>query len=118
VTLAPNPDAVSGFFNTFSGIFIFLIAVATTMNTISGEFETGSNLGYLLIQLVLNPSAVLNFCGVRFGPGGREGEIFTASSDTVATVALRALAVAIVYLAALLVVSWYAFRRSQIVESA
>src|SRR5207247_10002128 len=42
VTLAPNPDAVSGFFNTFSGIFIFLIAVATTMNTISGEFETGS----------------------------------------------------------------------------
>jgi len=31
---------------------------------------------------------------------------------------LRALAVAIVYLAALLVVSWYAFRRSQIVESA
>jgi len=261
VTLAPNPDAVSGFFNTFSGIFIFLIAVATTMNTISGEFETGSitplltkpvskntvflgkivasfltliaiyafltvyvivgsvviegsqnnlllaplglfgltlatmvwasmvillgtlsksslvaalgsfgvfigvtivgtilssvygqtsvlfyapgggangstgscetfprsgtnfatgtdNLGYLLIQLVLNPSAVLNFCGVRFGPGGREGEIFTASSDTIATVALRALVVAIVYLGALLVVSWYAFRRSQIVESA
>ena len=259
--MAPNPDAVSGFFNTFNGIFLFLIAVATTMNTISGEFETGSitplltkpvskntvflgkivasfltliaiyafltvyvivgsvviegsqnnlllaplglfgltlatmvwasmvillgtlsksslvaalgsfgvfigvtivgtilssvygqtsvlfyapgggangstgscetfprsgtnfatgtdNLGYLLIQLVLNPSAVLHFCGVRFGPGGREGEIFTASSDTVATVALRALAVAIVYLAALLVVSWYAFRRSQIVESA
>src|SRR6266487_3019979 len=82
-------------------------------------FATGTdNLGYLLIQLVLNPSAVLNFCGVRFGPGGREGEIFTASSDTVATVALRALVVAIVYLAVLLVVSWYAFRRSQIVESA
>jgi len=262
VTLAPNPDAVSGFFNGFNGIFLFLIAVATTMNTISGEFETGSitplltkpiskntvfvgkiaasfltllaiyafltvyvtvgavviegpqnniqlaplglfgltlatmvwasmvvllgtlsksslvaalgsfgvfigvtivgailssvygqtsilfyapgggatgstgsceavrgestiatgtdNLGYLLIQLALSPSTVLNFCGVRINPGGRGGgvELFTSASDTIATIALRALVVAIVYLAGLLVVSWYAFRRSQIVESA
>lgn len=77
------------------------------------------NLGYLLIQLALDPSTVLNFCGVRIGPGGRGGgTLFTAASDTIATIALRALLVATVYLTALLVVSWYAFRRSQIVESA
>src|SRR5207247_10337735 len=40
-TLAPNPDAVSGFFNTFSGIFIFLISVSTPMIKISVVFVPG-----------------------------------------------------------------------------
>ena len=42
VPLTPNSNVVFDFFNGLSGIFLFLIAVATTMNTISGEFETGS----------------------------------------------------------------------------
>jgi ABC-type transport system involved in multi-copper enzyme maturation permease subunit len=42
VPLTQNSNVVFGFFNGLSGIFLFLIAVATTMNTISGEFETGS----------------------------------------------------------------------------
>jgi ABC-type transport system involved in multi-copper enzyme maturation permease subunit len=36
-----NPNVVVEFFNGL-GIFLFLIGVATTMNTVSGEFETGS----------------------------------------------------------------------------
>jgi len=42
VPLTLNSNIVFDFFNGLSGIFLFLIAVATTMNTISGEFETGS----------------------------------------------------------------------------
>src|SRR5438093_13091157 len=42
VPLSPNSNVVFDFFNGLSGIFLFLIAVATTMNAISGEFETGS----------------------------------------------------------------------------
>jgi len=42
VTLQPNPNVVFNFYDGISGIFLFLIALATTMNTISGEFETGS----------------------------------------------------------------------------
>jgi len=260
VTLTADPNAVTGFFNGINGIFLFLIAVATAMNTISGEFETGSitplltkpvskntvflgkivasfltllgmyafltvyvtvgalvidgtqnnlqlaplglvgitlatmvwasvvillgtlsknslvaalgsfgvyigitivgavlgtiygqtsilfyapgggatgstslcergvgttfstgtdNLGYLLIQLVLNPNTILNFCGVRISPGGRgEGvQLFTSASDPMSTAALRALGVSLAYIAILLLVSWYAFRRSQIIES-
>ncbi len=82
------------------------------------SFSTGTdNLGYLLMQWVLNPDSTLNFCGVRFR-GGSMAETFLSSSSTFADVALRALGVTAVYLAVLLVVSWYAFHRSQIIESA
>jgi ABC-type transport system involved in multi-copper enzyme maturation permease subunit len=83
-----------------------------------GSFSTGTdNLGYLLMQWVLNPNSTLNFCGVRFR-GGNMAETFLSSSDTIANVTLRALGVTAVYLAVLLAVSWYAFHRSQIIESA
>src|SRR3989475_13171080 len=42
VPLSPNSNVVFDFFNGLSGIFLFLIGVATTMNAISGEFETVS----------------------------------------------------------------------------
>ena len=257
-TLAQNPNTVTGFFGGFSGIFLFLIAVATAMNTISGEFETGSitplltkpvskntvfvgkivasvltliaiyafltvyvmvasliiqgpqnnlqlaplgllgmtvatmvwasfvillgtlsksslvsalgsfgvyigltiagailgsvfgqtevlfyapgpgatgstfvcgrgegatfatgtdNLGYLLIQLAINPNTILNYCGVRFRAGTQAGELFTASTGTIADAAFRALGISAAYVVILLLASWYAFRRSQIVES-
>ena len=71
-------------------------------------FATGTdNLGYLLMQWALNPNTTLNFCSLG-----------SAASDTIANVALRALGVAAVYLVGLLALSWYAFRRSQIIESA
>src|SRR5260370_24632780 len=260
VTLTPNSNVVFGFFNGLSGIFLFLIAVATTMNTISGEFETGSitplltkpvskntvflgkitasfltllgiyafltiyvtiggiliegsqnniqlvplglaglilatmvwgslvillgtlsksslvaalgsfgawigvtiagsilgsvfgqtailfyapwggatgrtagsgtgrldaggtfatetdNLRYMLKQWALSGSTTLNFCGFRFRAGATE--TFLASSDTIANVALRDLGVTLAYLAVFLFLSWYAFRRAQIIESA
>jgi ABC-type transport system involved in multi-copper enzyme maturation permease subunit len=84
-------------------------------------FGTGTdNLGYLLIQLFVAPSNVLNFCGVKINPAGKGTgvQLFISSSSTTATVALRALGVAIAYIVVLLVISWYAFRRSQITESA
>jgi len=82
-----------------------------------GTFATGTdNLGYLLMQWALNGSNTLNFCGFRFRGGATE--TFLASSDTIANVALRDLGVTLAYLAVFLFLSWYAFRRSQIIESA
>jgi ABC-type transport system involved in multi-copper enzyme maturation permease subunit len=80
-------------------------------------FATGTdNLGYMLMQWVLNGSTTLNFCGFRFRAGATE--TFLASSDTIANVALRDLGVTLAYLAVFLFLSWYAFRRAQIIESA
>jgi ABC-type transport system involved in multi-copper enzyme maturation permease subunit len=82
-----------------------------------GNFATGTdNLAYMLMQWVLNGSTTLNFCGFRFRAGATE--TFLASSDTIANVALRDLGVTIAYLAVFLFLSWYAFRRAQIIESA
>ncbi len=83
----------------------------------SSTFATGTdNLAYMLMQWVMNGSTTLNFCGQRFR--ARVIETFLASSDTIANVALRDLGVTLAYLAAFLFVSWYAFRRAQIIESA
>jgi len=76
-----------------------------------GTFATGTdNLGYMLMQWALNGSTTLNFCGFRFRGG--------ATEDTIANVALRDLGVTLAYLAVFLFLSWYAFRRAQIIESA
>jgi ABC-type transport system involved in multi-copper enzyme maturation permease subunit len=80
-------------------------------------FATGTdNLGYMLMQWALNGGNTLNFCGFRFRGGATE--TFLASSDTIANVALRDLGVTLAYLAVFLFLSWYAFRRAQIIESA
>ena len=80
-------------------------------------FNTGTdNLGYMLLQWVLNGAQTLNFCGIRFRMSAQE--IFTASSDTIANVAFRDLGVTAIYLVIFLGLSWYAFHRSQIIESA
>jgi len=82
-----------------------------------GSFATGTdNLGTMLMQWALNGGNTLNFCGFRFRGGATE--TFLASSDTIANVALRDLGVTLAYLAVFLFLSWYAFRRSQIIESA
>jgi len=82
-----------------------------------GTFGTGTdNLGYMFMQWALNGSNALNFCGFRFRGGVTE--TFLASSDTIANVALRDLGVTLAYLAVFLFLSWYAFRRAQIMESA
>jgi ABC-type transport system involved in multi-copper enzyme maturation permease subunit len=82
-----------------------------------GTFATGTdNLGYILMQFALNGNTTLNFCGFRFRAGATE--TFLASSDTIANVALRDLGVTLAYLAVFLFLSWYAFRRAQIIESA
>jgi ABC-type transport system involved in multi-copper enzyme maturation permease subunit len=80
-------------------------------------FSTGTdNIGYMLIQWVLNPNSTLNFCGTRIR--GMTAESFLSSSASIGDAALRTLAVTATYLAVFLIASWYAFRRSQIVESA
>jgi ABC-type transport system involved in multi-copper enzyme maturation permease subunit len=82
-----------------------------------GAFATGTdNLGYMLMQWALNGSTILDFCGFRFRGGATE--TFLASSDTIANVALRDAGVTLAYLAVFLFLSWYAFRRAQIIESA
>jgi len=70
----------------------------------------------MLMRWVLNPGQVLNFCGFQFRASGNPTTTLLAS-DTFANVAFRDLWVSLVYVAALLLLSWFAFRRSQIVES-
>lgn len=80
-------------------------------------FFTGTNdLGFVLMRWALNPDLAVNFCGFRFSRGMTEPTLLAA--DTVSGVTLRALEVTMVYVAGLLLLSWYAFRRTQITESA
>ena len=93
------------------------VCTNATLEAGNNTFGTGTdNLGYMIMQWAMNGSTTLNFCGTRFS--GRAIETFLASSDTIANVALRDLGVTLAYLAVFLFVSWYAFRRSQIIESA
>lgn len=80
-------------------------------------FTTGTDaLASMLMRWVLNPDQVLKFCGFQFrAMGAPTGTIL--ASDTFANVAFRDLWVSLVYIAALLLLSWFAFRRSQISES-
>jgi ABC-type transport system involved in multi-copper enzyme maturation permease subunit len=80
-------------------------------------YVTGTDgLASMLMQWVLNPGQILNFCGFQFRAGGNTIPA-TLSSDTFANVAFRDLWVSLVYIAALLLLSWFAFRRSQVAES-
>ena len=80
-------------------------------------FSTGTDaLASMLMRWVLNPGQVLNFCGFQFRASGAPTATLL-SSDTFADVAFRDLWVSLVYVAGLLLLSWFAFRRSQIVES-
>jgi len=80
-------------------------------------FSTGTDaLASMLMRWVLNPGQVLNFCGFQFRAAGAPTATLL-SSDTFANVAFRDLWVSLVYVAGLLFLSWFAFRRSQIVES-
>ena len=98
-------------------------AMATTrqcLGNIGGENPTtlGSGtdwLGRLLAEWIVNPNLFLNYCGLRFR-GGISSEIIPLSSDTISTMALRSLGVGLVYIIGLLAISWYAFRRTQILE--
>jgi len=80
-------------------------------------FSTGTDaIASMLMRWVLNPGQVLNFCGFQFRARGAPSTTLLAS-DNFANVAFRDLWVSLVYIAALLLLSWFAFRRSQIVES-
>lgn len=80
-----------------------------------GGLSTGTNaVGLLLMEWLRDPGLTLNFCGFRF-TGGMQ-EVFLASSDSIGTVASRAVGVSLAYVGVLLFVSWLAFRRSEIVE--
>ncbi len=81
------------------------------------SFSTGTDgLASMVMQWVLNPGQVLNFCGFRFRAAGAPTTTLL-SSDTIGNVAFRDLWVSLVYVFGLLLLSWFAFRRSQIVES-
>ena len=80
-------------------------------------YTTGTDgLASMLMNWVLTPGQVLNFCGFRFRAAGMV-TTEALSSDTFANVAFRDLWVSLVYIAGLLLLSWFAFRRSQISES-
>jgi len=81
----------------------------------SETFATGTdNLGFLLMKFVQSPNLIVNFCGFRFsGPN----QTFLLASDSIATVVARSLGVTVAYIAILIFLSWYAFRRAQITES-
>jgi ABC-type transport system involved in multi-copper enzyme maturation permease subunit len=74
-------------------------------------------LGRLLVEWIIHPDIVMNYCGVRFIAGRGGGQVATfLSSDPISTVALRSLGVGLAYILALMGISWAAFRRTQILE--
>ncbi len=78
-------------------------------------FPTGTNaLGTLLMQWVLEPSLRLSFCGFRFA--ANNPETYLISTEPFSSVALRALGVSLAYIGALLLISWFIFRRAEIAE--
>jgi ABC-type transport system involved in multi-copper enzyme maturation permease subunit len=80
------------------------------------QMGTGTDaLGLLLVQWVLTPGLILNFCGVRFGGQGPP-EPFFISSEPISATLLRTVGVSFFYIVALLAVSWFAFRRTQVLE--
>ena len=83
----------------------------------ANTYTTGTDgLASMLMGWILTPGQVLNFCGFRFRAMANPTTT-TLSSDTFANVAFRDLWVSLVYIAGLLLLSWFAFRRSQIAES-
>ena len=83
----------------------------------ANAYNTGTDgLASMLMNWVLTPGQVLNFCGFQFRAGGGMSAT-TLSSDTIANIAFRDLWVSLVYIAGLLLLSWFAFRRSQVAES-
>ncbi len=72
-------------------------------------------LGRLLVEWLIQPNEVLNYCGVRFR-GATGVESFLLSSDSISTIALRSLGVSLAYIVVLLGISWLVFRRTQILE--
>ena len=83
----------------------------------ANSYNTGTDgLASMLMNWVLTPGQTLNFCGLQFRAGGSATPT-TLSSDTFANVAFRDLWVSLVYIGGLLLLSWFAFRRSQISES-
>ncbi len=96
-------------------------ASGTTGNCVGGgfgnfdAFSTGTNaLGMLLMQWVLEPGLNLSFCGFRFT--ANNPETYLISTEPISSVALRALGVSLAYITALLLVSWFVFRRAEIAE--
>ncbi len=73
-------------------------------------------LGRLLVEWIVHPSAVLNYCGIRLRGTGGAVETFLLSADPISTIALRSLGVSLAYILGLLGISWLAFRRAQILE--
>ncbi len=89
--------------------------IGNTGEATSIDLGTGTDwLGRLLVEWVIHPNILLNYCGVRFRGGSTE--FFALSADPISTVALRSLGISIGYIAGLLGISWFAFRRAQILE--
>lgn len=100
-------------------------AMASTLQC-TGPVEVGANainlgsgtdwLGRLLVEWIIHPNIVMNYCGIRFRAGGVGPEITFLSSDPISTVTLRSLGVGLAYILGLLGISWIVFRRTQILE--
>jgi len=76
---------------------------------------TGTDwLGRLIVEWIIHPNILLNYCGIRVR--GANTEVFALSADPISTVALRALGISLAYIVGLLGISWFAFRRTQILE--
>jgi ABC-type transport system involved in multi-copper enzyme maturation permease subunit len=108
-----------------TSILFYAPGTGATASTLpcTGILEGGSSLGSgtdwlgrLLSEWITHPNIVMNYCGVRFRGGGVGSEITFLSSDPISTVALRSLGVSLAYILGLLGVSWFVFRRTQILE--
>jgi ABC-type transport system involved in multi-copper enzyme maturation permease subunit len=120
---------VGGLVSVFLGqtsVLLYAPGAGATATSISCTGPVGNNveslgsgtdwLGRLLVEWIIHPNNCLNYIGFRFRGGNPNPETFLLSSDPISTAALRTLGISLAYIVGLLGISWFAFRRSQILE--
>lgn len=85
-----------------------------------GSISTGTdNIAKITVQYMLNPSANITYIKVELGgrpQGGALSLIKELYSEPLSLVLYRSLTVAAIYIAALMLLGWFSFKRAQILE--
>jgi ABC-type transport system involved in multi-copper enzyme maturation permease subunit len=94
-------------------------ATTGALGGLGASVSSGTDaIGSALVAYALNPMANVTFykTAIQYQPGGVSTTMVPLYSEPLWFVALRALAVASIYIVAFSLISWYAIRRAQVTE--
>jgi ABC-type transport system involved in multi-copper enzyme maturation permease subunit len=90
---------------------------AESSATYTGSISTGTdNISKMIIQYVLHPSANVTYIKISRVQGGSAGIFKELYAEPLSLVLSRSLIVALMYIITLTLISWYAFKHSQVLE--